>query len=164
MTLWMTIGLILAGLIAMFIELFVPAGGIIGIAGIVCFISGIVLTFIHFNTAVGIATLAVALVTVPVFFVLAFKLFPRSPIGRRLILNDRQKAEAGFTSYTGDVYRDLVGEEGLVLTQLRPSGMARIGGRKYSVVTGGEFIERGARVRVNAVEGSRIVVRRLDSN
>lgn len=87
----MTLGLILAGLIAMFIELFVPAGGLIGLAGMACYISGIVLTFVYFDTAVGIVVLVAALVTAPVFFVLAFKLFPRSFVGRRLILSNQQK-------------------------------------------------------------------------
>ena len=73
MALWMIVGLILVGLIAMFVELFVPAGGIIGIAGILCLIAGIVLAFINFDTIIGIVTLAAALVTAPAFFVFFFR-------------------------------------------------------------------------------------------
>lgn len=43
--LWLVLGLILVGLLALFVEIFVPAGGLIGIAGLGCYIAGIVLTF-----------------------------------------------------------------------------------------------------------------------
>jgi membrane-bound serine protease (ClpP class) len=49
----------------------------------------------------------------------------------------------------------------VAVTTLRPSGMARIEGVKYSVVTGGELIEKNQPVRVVKVEGSRIVVKKL---
>jgi membrane-bound ClpP family serine protease len=39
--------------------------------------------------------------------------------------------------------------------------MVRIGEKKYSVVTGGEFIEPGDSVNVTLVEGSRVVVRKI---
>ena len=49
--------------------------------------------------------------------------------------------------------------EGEALTMLRPSGMAKFDGKKYSVVTSGELVEKGTVVRVVKVEGSRVVVR-----
>ena len=64
-------------------------------------------------------------------------------------------------SYTEPRYRALVGKEGQSVTDLRPSGVARIDGSKYSVVTSGEYIERDERIRVLRTEGSRVVVIRL---
>jgi membrane-bound ClpP family serine protease len=37
--------------------------------------------------------------------------------------------------------------------------MALLNGKRYSVVTSGELIERGTAIRVVKVEGSRVVVR-----
>ena len=96
---------------------------------------------------------------VPVFIVLYFRFFPRSPVGRWLISQDRQDAEKGYSSFTPEKYTDLIGKEGTTLTILRPVGMVRIDGQKYSAVTGGEFIEKDKTIKVVKVEGSRVVVR-----
>lgn len=55
-----------------------------------------------------------------------------------------------------------VGSRGVAETDLRPSGVARIRERRVDVVTDGEYISRGSRVIVVAVEGTRVVVRRED--
>lgn len=51
-----------------------------------------------------------------------------------------------------------VGHEGVVLTELRPSGMARFGGQQIDVVSVGPFVEIGDTVKVVEVHGNRIVV------
>jgi membrane-bound serine protease (ClpP class) len=159
--LWLVIGLIFVGLLALIIEIFVPAGGLIGIAGLGCYIAGIVLTFRNFNPTTGFITIAVSIVAAPVFFFLAFRIFPKTYMGKRLILKESQLSSSGYTSYTSERYADLKDREGVALTMLRPSGVIRIGEKKYSVVTGGEYIEPGDSVRVSLVEGSRIVVRKI---
>jgi membrane-bound serine protease (ClpP class) len=50
---------------------------------------------------------------------------------------------------------------GVALTQLRPSGTAKINGQRVDVVTEGALIERGTAVKVVVVEGARIVVREI---
>jgi membrane-bound serine protease (ClpP class) len=50
------------------------------------------------------------------------------------------------------------GMTGEVTTGLRPSGRAQIAGRLVDVVSRGEWIEVGRRVRVLEVQGNRIVV------
>ena len=51
-----------------------------------------------------------------------------------------------------------IGEEGEALPLLRPAGTARIGGRRVDVVSEGDYIAAGSRVRVTQVEGIRVVV------
>ena len=45
-------------------------------------------------------------------------------------------------------------------TALRPTGKALIEGRRYDVVSDGDFIEQGTAVEVVEVAGTRIVVRK----
>lgn len=45
---------------------------------------------------------------------------------------------------------------------LRPSGTVQIGDRRIDVITEGEFIPKGTKVKVIKVEGFRIVVARVD--
>ena len=156
---WLAIGLAVAGVLAIILEAFIPAAGIIGIAGIGSIVAGIVVAYQRLGNLVGSIYLAVVLILVPVFIVLYFRFFPRSPVGRWLISQDRQEPEKGYSSFTAEKYADLIGKEGVSLTILRPAGMVRIDGQKYSAVTGGEFIEKDKPVRVVKVEGSRVVVR-----
>lgn len=49
----------------------------------------------------------------------------------------------------------------MTTTVLRPAGMAEFDGVKLNVVADGEYIPKDARVRVDHVEGARVVVRKL---
>ena len=156
---WLAIGLAAAGVLAIILEVFIPSAGIIGIAGLGTIIASIVIAYQRLGNLIGSIYLAVVLVLVPVFIVLYFRFFPRSPVGRWLISQDRQDASKGYSSFTAEKYTDLIGKEGTTLTILRPVGMVRIDGQKYSAVTGGEFIEKDKLIKVVKVEGSRVVVR-----
>jgi membrane-bound serine protease (ClpP class) len=160
MPLWGSFLLIAIGLVAIFAELLIPAFGLIGIAGLGSVVAAVVFAYNHHGDALGTVVLATALVTTPLALFLGLKYFPRTFIGKRLILTDSFDRDRGYASYTSESYEGLVGKEGRARTTLRPSGMADIDGRKHSVVTAGEFIEKDAAVRVVRVEGSRIVVRR----
>jgi membrane-bound serine protease (ClpP class) len=159
MEMWIPVLLFVVGFIALFLELFVPAAGIIGAAGIICMLVATVLAYNSLGKIVGSLFLAGVLVGTPAMIMLGLKVFPKSFIGKRLILFRSMEQEYGFTSSDVEKYRDLLGKEGITLTMLRPSGMVRINGKKYSVVTSGELIERDQTVHVIKVEGNRIVVR-----
>ena len=75
---------------------------------------------------------------------------------KKLVLSEENGSGEGFVS--GDGEGALPGQTGRAVTVLRPAGIAEIGGRRLDVVTRGDFIPEGAALRVEAVEGSRIVV------
>ena len=81
------------------------------------------------------------------------KYFPESRLARKYI-------SRGSVGELGVDRPELLHGTGTALTQLRPSGTASINGQRVDVVTEGGLIERGTAVKVVAVEGSRIVVRR----
>jgi membrane-bound serine protease (ClpP class) len=97
---------------------------------------------------------------VPVLIGLGFKLLPRSPLAKKLIAGG-----FSFEDGKGTDPRDvsLAGEEGITESVLRPSGVARIQGRRVDVVSRGEMIQEGQRVRVIDLAGNRVVVARVDS-
>ncbi len=59
--------------------------------------------------------------------------------------------------------RSLVGATGVALSDLRPSGVAEIGGSRIDVVTGGDYIRAGDAIEVTADERYRRVVKRITS-
>lgn len=60
--------------------------------------------------------------------------------------------------------RAAIGREGRVESALRPTGIARIDGRRVDVVTRGELLEPGTRVRVIEVSANRLIVAAVESD
>jgi len=154
------LALALVGIAAMITELFVPAGGIIGLIGLGSIIAAIVRTFQTQGAFVGSIFLVGSFIAVPAIFILYFKFFPRTFFGKRLILSDTQTREAGYSSHTDHPYEELRGKKGISETQLHPVGTILIDGQRYNAVTDGDYIEENANIEVIHTEGNRIVVRK----
>ena len=77
-----------------------------------------------------------------------------------VILSQTENAADGYVATRDmDVF---LGKEGVTSTVLRPAGMAEFDGVKLNVVSDGEYISKNVAVRVDHVEGARVVVRRID--
>ena len=76
-----------------------------------------------------------------------------------LVLDERQKNRDGYTSVTDK--SKFVGAVGVCVTDLRPAGTITIYGEPVDVVTEGSFVNRGDRVKVINVDGSRVLVRKI---
>jgi len=162
MTIWICIAFLAVGFVAIFIELFVPAGGLIGLGGFICMIVAVVFGYKDHGPLAGTVMLLVTAIGTPAAILTGLKIFPRTYVGKKLILKEAQQQETGYTSYTSEKYTDLLNAEGITLTTLRPSGMVRIKDERYSVVTEGELVGAGTKIKVIATEGSRIVVRKAE--
>lgn len=53
----------------------------------------------------------------------------------------------------------LIDRPGIAATDLRPSGTAKIDGKRVDVVSEGQMIEKDTPIKVVTVEGLRVVVR-----
>ena len=150
------IALFVVGFLLIAAEVFLP-GLILGTIGFLCLVASVVLVYVQYGTSAGLtATFVVGGLTLVGFVVWLF-VFPHTFIGRRLMLRTRQPADR-----TAGEHRTLVGESGEALTPLRPSGTARIGGKRVDVTAVGDFLESGAPVIVVAADGMRVAVRRKD--
>jgi len=100
------------------------------------------------------------LIGVVAIWIFAFKVLcnPNSRLGGQLILSHQARTGDGLTSSTNSS-QDMVGQRGSALSSLRPSGTARFGDQRISVVTAGEFIAKDALVEIVSAEGFRVVVR-----
>jgi membrane-bound serine protease (ClpP class) len=87
----------------------------------------------------------------------AFKLFPRTPLGKRMIVEGPTFAHD--TAATDPRSRDLLGKSGRAVSTLRPAGIADIEGRRVDCVADGELLDAGTEVTVVRVDGNRVVVR-----
>ena len=155
---WWVLLLYFGGLILVFLEFFVP-GGVCGTFGVVSMIASCVLGCYHYPQYalfIVLAELAGGVLGV----VLGITFFPRTRIGKVMVLQDMQKASEGWVSVASDL--SLVGAIGEAATQLRPAGTIIVNGKRLDAVSGGELIEKGSKIRVLEVYGSRIVVEELE--
>ncbi len=145
--------LLVLGAILLFLETLLP-GMIAGIVGGLCWVLAVYLGYRDFGPQAGNAILGGVVVGAIVGAICWVKFFPESRIARRFI---SQSAVGDL----GGEQPELLDRTGVAFTQLRPSGVAEIEGRRVDVVAEGALIERGAAVRVVAVEGMRVVVRQV---
>jgi membrane-bound serine protease (ClpP class) len=149
------IGLFVAGLLAIVVEIFIP-GGVVGTMGGLAVLAAVILGFTHSGT-LGAALLVAGVVLVPVCLFGAMNLAPKLPFSKQLFLQESLDADKGYVSQEEGL-EDLEGREGVATTDLRPSGIAEIDGKRTDVVTDGEMIEKGTQIKVVHVEGNRVVV------
>ncbi|WP_302104575.1 NfeD family protein [Polycladomyces zharkentensis] len=92
---------------------------------------------------------------------LSLKVLPKRDWLEKIVLKFAMSKETGYSSLNRN-YRELVGREGTALTDMRPSGTIRIGDGRYSAVTNGHWVQKGARVRVLSVDGVKILVETVE--
>ncbi len=139
------------GIAAMFIELFIP-GAIIGITGFVTVCGSIIYAYTSGHGIVGTILVGTTVAFIPVFFILW-----KNVLGRVLSVRDSEK---GFRPSTAR-HEELLGKEGHAAAPLRPSGTALIEGKRYAVISRGELLAKGTRVKVIDVSGNRITVKKV---
>ena len=161
--------LFVAGIVLIALEIFViPGFGITGISGIILVIASLFLSltggleFFDYNIiGTAIIQLAVALSGAFVLILILAKFLPKSNAFKRLVLAEEENAEKGFVSYPSA--KELIGTEGIALTDLRPAGSAEINDKRYDVVADWDYIVRGKKVEVIRVEGIKVVVKEVKS-
>ncbi len=151
--------LLVLGMAAIFMEVFIPSGGLISVGAIGCIIGSVAVAFVQAGATAGFIFLMAALLLTPTCLIVAFGFLPKTPMGKRLTLTQSQRKEEGYSAQSAQ-YQELLGKEGVTLSALRPSGEARIEGKRYDVVTEGDMVEPNAKIVVYKTEGNRIVVRR----
>lgn len=145
--------LLIVGVILLLLETVLP-GMIAGIAGVICLIAGVAVAYSRFGTGTGNLVLIGTVLGVAGGLMLWVKFFPQSRFGK-IIVSERTVGNIDAEQ------PDLLHQSGVAFTNLRPSGMAVINGRRVDVVTEGGMISKGTPVRVVAIEGMRVVVRAI---
>lgn len=148
--------LLLLGLAFVIAEVFVVSFGLLSLVAGALIIGADVLAF-DTSPVYGWTLVVLQVILVPLTIRGAFRVLPRLPFGRRMLLE-------GPTTPKGASIPPLArfaGRRGRALTDLRPSGKAEIDGERVSVVAAGRLIPQGTDLVVVGVEGSEIRVRPL---
>ena len=141
---WLLLGI---GVALIFLEVFIPSGGIIGIVALAALGLGIYSFFHQGKILLGsMAGIGVAVFVISMF---SFML-------RRISLTETQNSDAVDNSLG-----EIMGRSGVTKSALRPAGVALIDGKRVDVVASSGFIENGKLITVVETSGNRVVVREL---
>lgn len=155
-------GLVLAEILV------IPGFGIVGILGGLCLLAGGFLSLQSFTLPTtnweveafkhNLEVFLIGLIGTTAAFAVAVRFLPKSPLLGRIVLEDSQKVEDGYT--VGSARRvALIGRRGVAVTALRPAGKVEVGDELVDAVSEGEFIEQGTPVVIEQTDANRVVVR-----
>ena len=144
----------LIGSLLFFAELFLPAHGVLGVLGVLCFVAVVVTCFIV-SRWLGVGVGFAMIVATPFLFAGVTNAWERTPLGRKMILT-----KTSGNRPVPPTPAVLVGTIGRAVTELRPMGEIEFGD---SVVQGvsetGLAIGVGTRVKVISIYNAVATVR-----
>lgn len=174
---WLEALLFLAGVCCVLIEIFVlPGSGVFGLGGGLLVISSLILASQTFvlprneyqmgqlrDSLLGLAAAGAGII---VAALVMRRYLPHTPLMRHMLLEPPSGDELADLLQRESLvdFSHLVGQQGMAVTQLTPSGKARFGQSIVDVMSAGEVISRGAEVVVVEACGNRVIVRPADSS
>jgi membrane-bound serine protease (ClpP class) len=154
-------GLIALGLLLLFAEFLLPTGLVLGALGIAALVVGVAMSFLG-NPTRGLVTLIAVFTLLPILMPLAIKYWPRTAIGRRLILQGPDEDDHWAAMPNHLELERLRGRYGRTVSALRPSGVTEFDGKRIDTITEGEMIDTGHWVRCIDVRAGRVIVRQVE--
>lgn len=143
------------GLVLLIVEVvFIPGTTIVGILGVIFSITGVVISYRHFGNTTGFYVLLSTLAATGGALYYSFK----SGAWDRFSLKDSNQAKVneGLTS------RLSVGDKGVAISTLRPSGKAEFQNEVFEVRSLGGYIEAKTQIRIIEINQQQIVVESVE--
>jgi len=153
--------LIGVGLILILLEVFVPSGGALGLVSVVALATGVVTAFLEEGPLVGLGVLAGTMVAVPAVLMVAFRWFPATPLGRRVLPPAPEPDEVLPDIAERHRLRALVGRGGRTTSDLLPWGTAEFAGESFTAVSEAGPLGPDTAIEAIGVQGRAVVVRPL---
>jgi membrane-bound ClpP family serine protease len=150
------LGLILAALVMVFFEVILP-GGILGVIAALCIIVATWLAGAQFGAAIALLTFVGSAVAVGLLVFIEFKLLARTSLGSAFFL----KSSVTGHSNTAPAEASILGEVGVSLTRLNPSGKVAIHGQSYEAYSQDGYIEADQPIAVVSQDNFKLIIKKI---
>jgi membrane-bound serine protease (ClpP class) len=155
--LWV-IALLVVGLAVMVLEVFLPSGGVLGFLSLTAITAAVATAFLELGATAGLVMLAVVTVVVPLVLALAFRWFPETPLGRRVLPPPPEPFDVAPAAARRRELERLVGHTGRAVSEMLPWGVVELDGIRLEALSESGPIDRGAPVEAVGVQGRDLVV------
>lgn len=154
---YIAIVLYVAAVVLAILDIFIPSGGMFLILAAAAALASILFGF-RSGTTMGMVMLTIIAASIPLFAFAAIRIWPRTPIGRRVILGtpDRKSDSSGSPR---TVLESLVGRVVLTEQTFMPTGQLRIDSHRINAISTEGIIEAGSHVEVIGVRGRDLLIR-----
>lgn len=152
------IALILAALVLVFFEVILP-GGILGLIAALCVILATWIAGAQFGTGAAILTFLAAVAAIGLLIFIQFKFLGRSSLGRGFFLKSTVTGHSNPVGLTSSAA--IIGQEGLALTRLNPSGRVAIDGQAYEAYSQDGYIDAGHPIRVAGQDNFKLIIKKI---
>jgi membrane-bound ClpP family serine protease len=150
--------LLMLGIGLAVMEVFFTSAGILAVLSAMSLLAAVVMGFYQGPLA-GALILVGVVVGLPVVIVLAFQYWPKTAMGRRVLLMAPNSEDVLPDDPDKEMLKGLIGRTGRAKSKLLLSGVITIDGRTVDAVSESMPVEVGQTVRVVQVRGLRVVVR-----
>jgi membrane-bound ClpP family serine protease len=147
-----------AGILLLAVEVLVP-GGVLGVAGGIFLLVGVILAFEGFGASGGALASGLALLAGATALYLELILLPRSRLAKKLSLSATVDGRSQPPLATASV----VGRRGRAVTTLAPSGFVEVDGRRYEAFARDGHVRAGTSLEVIGLDSFRLIVSTLPS-
>jgi membrane-bound serine protease (ClpP class) len=156
---WIALAILLYLAAALFTiaEIFLPSGGLLALCVAGCVTGGLIIFFQH-SLAAGWIGVVIAIVMIPSVIVGAFKILPKTRLGRSTTL-EPPKRDLGDGIPDTAKLKELMGATGIVITPLRPVCSCDFSGHRVECVAESGYVEKGKNVQVIRIESTQLTVR-----
>jgi membrane-bound ClpP family serine protease len=149
--------LLLAGLILMFLEFFLP-GGVLGIAAGIVIFASIIFFALQFSFGWTVLYIVGIILLVVLMARMALKRLKMGKL-KGIYLSSAQEG------YQASEYeKNLIGKKGIALSDLKPSGHILVEGKRYQAVSKLGYIDKGAEIDIVGGEGAHLIVKLAKEN
>jgi len=160
------IGLVIAGVLLIAVEIIVP-GGILGLLGGVVLFAAVGYAFTEFGLMGAGVTFLASVVLTAIVVILEFYILAQTKFGQKLALSSASTGRIRYGSrddqFDAGGDSDLTGKRGEAVTAMAPSGRIVIDGKTYEAYSQSGFLERGEAVEVIGRDAFRVVVQKPQS-
>jgi len=153
--------LLLVGFALVLLEAFIPSGGILGFLAAAAIVGAIVLAF-NSGPSIGMLFLIVALLLVPMLIIFALKLWPRTPIGKHVLLASPKEEDVMVENLAPERLEPLIGELGHAKYRMIPSGLVTIGKEEHEATCENGLAEIGQPIKVVGIRNNRLLVQLVE--
>ncbi|MDQ8194438.1 NfeD family protein [Coraliomargarita sp. SDUM461004] len=150
------IGLLVAAFVLVFFEVILP-GGVLGVLAALCLILATWIAGVQFGAGVAILTFVGSAIAIALLVYIEFRLLARTSLGQAFFL----KSSVSGHSNTAPAEASIVGQDGIALTRLNPSGKVAIDGQAYEAYSQDGYIDADQPIHVVSQDNFKLIIKKL---